>query len=182
MRDRSRAQGGWVAVLLLFAALAEAPAQEAAPPPAVAPAGCEAGGGRPLPINLPTALRLADARALDIAAAGERLRVASAQLDRADVLWLPNLQLGVDYFRHDGQVQSSAGDVTGNSHGALFAGAGPNVVFAAADALYAPLAARQVVRARRAEVQAATNDTLEAVAEAYFNVQQARGELAGALD
>src|SRR5262249_42898780 len=55
-------------------------------------------------------------------------------------------------------------------------------VFAVTDALFAPLAERQVVRAREAALQTARNDSLLAVAEAYFNVQQARGELAGAID
>src|SRR5581483_9156790 len=41
---------------------------------------------------------------------------------------------------------------------------------------------RQVVRAREADVQAARNDALLAVAEAYFNVQQARGRLSGVQD
>jgi outer membrane protein TolC len=61
-------------------------------------------------------------------------------------------------------------------------GAVPYAVFAVTDALFNPLAAKQIVRAREAEVQAARNDSLVAVAEAYFNVQQARGELAGAVD
>ena len=56
------------------------------------------------------------------------------------------------------------------------------MVFAVTDAYFAPLAARQVVAAQRANVQAAANDSMLAVAEAYFFVQQARGELAGAED
>jgi outer membrane protein TolC len=56
------------------------------------------------------------------------------------------------------------------------------MVFSFSDALFAPLAARQVVRARQAGVQTAANDTLLAVAQAFFTVQQARGELAGSLD
>src|SRR5262249_33995883 len=47
---------------------------------------------------------------------------------------------------------------------------------------FEPLVARQVVRARQSELQATRNDSVLAVAEAYFNVQQARGELAGAED
>ena len=39
-----------------------------------------------------------------------------------------------------------------------------------------------MVRARQAALQAAANDSLVAVTEAYFTVQQARGELAGAID
>src|SRR5205085_8048982 len=50
------------------------------------------------------------------------------------------------------------------------------------DALFAPLAERQVLQARWADLQTARNDSLLSVAEAYFNVQQARGELAGAVD
>jgi len=136
----------------------------------------------PLPINLPTALQLANAQALDIRLASERIRVAAAQLDRARTLWLPTIYVGTDYFRHDGQIQDVAGSVFGTSKQAFLIGAGPSAVFAVSDALFEPLAQRQVLRAREASLQTATNDTFLAVAEAYFTVQQARGELAGALD
>ncbi len=170
-----------------------APAQESAvpslpvqvpacPPPAPvappAPTSCD----KPLPINLPTALQLANVRPIDIALASQRIRVAAAQLDRAGVLWLPTVYAGADYFRHDGQIQDVAGNVFGTSKQALLLGVGPQAVFALTDAVFGPLAARQVVRARQADLQTARNDALLAVAGAYFNVQQARGELAGALD
>jgi outer membrane protein TolC len=137
---------------------------------------------RPLPINLPTALKLAGVRPLDIAAAAARIRLAAAELQRAQVLWLPTVYLGADYFRHDGQLQDVAGNVFGTSKTSVMFGAGPFAVFAISDALFEPLAARQVLRAREATLQTARNDTLLAVAEAYFNVQQARGDLAGAED
>jgi outer membrane protein TolC len=164
---------------ILLALLPKAPAQ--APPSPPVPATPDA-GLRPLPINLPTALQLAHANALDIAAASERVRIAAAQLDQVNVLWLPSIQLGVDYFRHDGKIQSVEGDVIGTSKSSFLAGLGPQAVFAVSDAIYGPLAARQVLRARQADVQTAANDTLLSVAEAYFNVQQARGELAGARE
>jgi outer membrane protein TolC len=139
-------------------------------------------GGNPLPINLPTALQLANARSLDIALASQRLRVAAAQLERANTLWLPTMLLGTDYGRHDGKIQDTAGNVTETSKSNFLLGAGPNAVFAISDAIFAPLSARQVVQAQRAGVQAATNDTVLSVAEVYFTVQQARGELAGARE
>ena len=46
------------------------------------------------------------------------------------------------------------------------------------DAIFEPLAARQVVNARRASIQVATNDALLGVAEAYLDLQQAAGRLA----
>src|SRR5262249_40645495 len=54
------------------------------------------------PINLATALRLADARPLLVAAAAASAWVAEAQLQKAKVLWLPDFQLGFVYLRHDG--------------------------------------------------------------------------------
>ncbi|MBY0522167.1 MAG: TolC family protein [Gemmataceae bacterium] len=142
------------------------------------PAPCD----RPLPINLPTALKLANVQNLDIALASARIQVATAQFDRAKVLWLPTLVTGGDYFRHDGQIQDVGGIVFGTSKTSLMGGVGPIMTFAITDAVFEPLAARQVVRAREATLQAAMNDAMLAVAEAYFNVQQARGELSGAID
>ena len=135
-----------------------------------------------LPINLPTALQLANARPLDIALASQRIQIAVAGLDRAKILWLPTLYLGADYYRHDGQLQDVAGSVFGASKSAVMVGAGPSAVFAVTDAIFSPLVERQVVRARQANLQTAMNDSMLSVAEAYLNVQQARGDLAGAED
>jgi hypothetical protein len=93
-----------------------------------------------LPINLPTALQLAGVRPIDIALASERIRLAVAQLERAQVLWLPTVLLGVDYFRHDGQIQDVAGNVFGTSKSTFMLGAAPIAVFATTDAIFAPLA------------------------------------------
>jgi outer membrane protein TolC len=147
--------------------------------PAVPPAAEQ---GKPLPIDLPTALTLTNANPLDIQIARERLRAADAALDRAKVMWLPNIAVGLDYYRHDGQIQDVAGFVFPTNKSSFLVGGGPTAVFPLSEALYAPLAARQVVRARQADVQAARNDTTLAVAEAYFAVQQARGEVAGSIE
>ena len=156
-----------------------------APPVAVA-APAPADGDKPFPINLPTALRLAGVRPVDVALASRRIEAAVARLDRARVAWLPTITVGIDYFRHDGQIQDVAGNVFGTSKSSLMLGAGSgigsNAVLGIDDALFGPLIARQVVRAREADAQAARNDSLGAVAEAYFDVEQARGELAGAED
>ena len=147
--------------------------------PPVPPAGKQ---GTPLPITLPAALALTGANPVDIQIADERVRVASAQLDRANILWLPNLNFGVNYFRHDGKIQDVVGNVFATSKSSYLLGAGPQAVVSVSDAVYGPLAAKQVVRAVQADAQAVRNDTTLAVAVAYFNVQQARGEVAGAVE
>jgi outer membrane protein TolC len=139
-----------------------------------------------LPIDLPTALRLANTRAIDIDVAAVRVRVAGAQLRQANVLWLPTVAFGGDYFRHDGRIQSSEGVVSDQdfSSASLGFGSGPGAaaIISFNDAYFTPLVARQVVRARQADLQAAVNDSMLATSDAYFNAQQARGEPAGALD
>jgi len=133
-----------------------------------------------LPISLPAALQLANARPIDIQLAQQRLAAATAQLERAEVLWLPTIYLGTDYYRHDGQLQDVTGNVFGTSKSSMMVGVAPTAVFATTDAIFGPLAARQDVRARNASLQATRNDSLLFVAEAYFNVQEARGDLIGA--
>ena len=139
-------------------------------------------GDRPLPINLATALRLADARPLVIAAAQASLRQAVAEYDQAKVLWLPNLYTGASYYRHDGGNQGNAGLEVINGKDQFMAGGGLAAVVSTADAIFMPLAARQVVRSRTIDIQTARNDAILSVAEASFNVLQTRGPLRGAQD
>jgi outer membrane protein TolC len=136
---------------------------------------------KPLPINLSTALQLAGARPLDVQIAAKQVEAAASRYAQARLLWVPNLSVGGDYLAHSGPQQVFAGDVINSTRGSFMAGFGPNVVFGFSDALYAPPAARQDMRARRADEQAAKNDAAFDTASAYFTVQQARGELAVAL-
>ena len=138
---------------------------------------------RPLPINLATALRLSDARPLMIGAAQASVLVAAAQLDRANVLWVPSLNLGAYYYQHNGGAQIvQSGNIAINSRQEFLGGSGLTAIFATTDAIFEPLAARQVLKSHQIDVQTARNDSLLAVAETYFTVQEARGRYAGMLD
>ena len=64
----------------------------------------------------------------------------------------------------------------------MYAGGGATLDFGVTDALFRPLAARQELLARQQDVQAACNDALLTVATSYYDVQEARGRLAGHLD
>jgi outer membrane protein TolC len=151
----------------------------ALPPPS---ASLLEGVRKPLPINLPTALRLANVQAIDVQVAAEKIRLAAAQLQQARVLWVPTMLMGTEYFRHDGVIQEVPGDVINNSHASMTLGASPILILSTTEALFSPLAQRQVLKSQEAFHQAAQNDAMLAVTDAYFQVQQARGELAGAQD
>ena len=58
--------------------------------------------GRPLPINLATALALADARPLIIEAARAAVETEYGLYEQARVLWLPTVYVGAAMQRHDG--------------------------------------------------------------------------------
>jgi outer membrane protein TolC len=136
---------------------------------------------RGLPINLATALRLSGVRPIDIAVATAQVQQSLAQQTQARALWIPNLNAGLDYFRHDGQQQNlftGADFQLGRQQ--LFVGGGPSLSVASADAVFAPLAARRIVGSRQADLQAARNDSLYAVSQVYFEFQAARGRLLGA--
>jgi hypothetical protein len=134
------------------------------------------------PINLATALRLSDARPLIVAAAQASVWVAEAQLTRAKVLWVPTLNIGADYIRHDGGGPDfNKGIMTAPSVNFFYGGAGAIQTVALTDAYFEPLVARQVLNSRQWDIQAAKNDALMMTAKAYFDVHQHRGMYAGAL-
>ncbi len=134
------------------------------------------------PINLATALRLSDARPLIVAAAQASVWVAEAQLQRARVLWVPSLMTGFDYIRHDGGGPDfNKGIMTAASVNFFYGGTGMWQYLNLTDAIFQPLAARQVLNARHWDIQTAKNDALMQTADAYFRVHQFRGMYAGTL-
>src|SRR6185437_9540603 len=152
------------------------------------------------PINLATALRLADARPLIVAAAQAGAWVAEAQLQKAKVLWLPSFMMNAAYMRHDGPIdfngginvpqgQNALGQNTPGSFGKplnqnlnwFISGVSLYQVVAVTDAIFQPLASRQDLNAKRWDIQTAKNDALLETARAYFNVHRYRGQYAGAL-
>ena len=128
-------------------------------------------------IDLPSALRLADGQNPEIAVARERISEALAQQERAEVIWLPHLNYGPAWARHDGQLQKSEGQVITTSRSSAFVGGGWALSLDLADAIYTPLAARQVTAARRAGAEAVAHDRLLDVALAYTDLLQVYAEL-----
>jgi outer membrane protein TolC len=134
------------------------------------------------PINLAAALRLADARPLIVAAAQAGVWVAEAELTRAKVLWVPTINIGFDYIRHDGGGPDfNKGIMTAPSVNFFYGGAGMWGILPLSDAIFQPLAARQVLNAAHWNIQSAKNDALLQTADAYFGVHQYRGLFAGGL-
>lgn len=143
-------------------------------------------GGEAIEINLPTALSMVGGQHPAVGFARWRVQEAYAQLDQARVLWLPTIQSGFSFNRHDGNLQASDGtiqDVNRNSFqyglGAGAVGAGtttnPGVVaqFHLADAIFEPKITEREAWARGHAAAGVLNQQLRDAAVAYLGLLNA---------
>jgi outer membrane protein TolC len=153
-------------------------------PPVVPPAPAE------FPIDLTTALRLAEVENPEIAETRQRIREALGILQGAQVLALPTLNAGVNYHGHVGDLQRSSGKILAVDSQSLYFGGGArtlaaesvsipavNIVSPLADVIFEPLAARQNVDRSRFDAQATVNSILLDVATLHFDLIAAKASL-----
>jgi outer membrane protein TolC len=131
-----------------------------------------------LPVDLATALRLTNANNPTIALARERVAEAYAAERIADVAWLPNLQGGANYNRHDGRDQTTQGPIITVSKQNLFINGGATLEWRTSDILFGPLVAARLVDAQSAAAQATSAQIQLDAAEAYLDLLQIQGALA----
>ncbi|MEX0675899.1 MAG: TolC family protein [Pirellulales bacterium] len=172
-------------------------AQEELPPPATRDALDVAGDTveNQFPIDLPATLRLAGANNLQIALAAARVGAARARLQGAHALWLPSFNGGIGYNLHRGKIQDTAGDILDINRSSVFVGGGPVlggaplnggtngparlfVGLPLTDAIFAPLAERQLAQAAGATQAATFNDALLAASAGYLELVRAVGQVA----
>ena len=135
-------------------------------------------------------MELAGADNATIALAREAVRASLAQQLQARALALPSLDAGASLNEHWGNLQSSGGVIEdvqrqalyfGNGAGAIGAGTvdapGVRLVAHVADALFAPVSAREEVSARRFEAASVRNSILLDVVNAYFELIGAEAKL-----
>jgi outer membrane protein TolC len=130
-----------------------------------------------LDIDLPTAVRLADERNLDVAIFLARVELAEARLTEARLSAIPRLRVGTTEDRHDGTIQETSGAVVDVDRAARFRGVTMDVGIDIADAIFRPLVARQSRTAATAAAAANRHQVLLQVASAYVRLSQATGEV-----
>lgn len=139
-----------------------------------------------LPIDLSTALRLAEVENPYIGEARAHVGEALALLMQARLELVPTLNGGFNYDGHTGPLQRSSGEILQVSRQAVYVGggakaeaAGPPAVPAVfllnhlVDGLYDPLAAHQRLEQVQQNARATANEVLGEVAEYYLELQGA---------
>ncbi len=142
------------------------------------------------PIDLTTALRLAEAENPRIAEARQRIGEALAVQQGARALLFPTLNVGTNLHEHTGNLQRSSGRILNLNETSLYVGGGTGASAAGTvevpavsifsqmtDAIFEPLAARQRVEESRLTASETANAILREVAELHFELLAAEADL-----
>lgn len=145
----------------------------------------------PIPINLPSALAAINSQHPIVGIAQWQVQQAYAQYDRAKVLWLPSIQAGFSFHRHDGNYQSSDGRIIDVNRSSLQYGLGvgatgagttnarPGIIaqFHLADAIFMPRVTEKTAWARGHAANATLNQQLLDAANAYMSLVDAHQDM-----
>ncbi len=143
------------------------------------------------PIDLASALQLAGVQNPEILLARERVTEAMALRQLAAAQFLPSINFGTNLDHHSGTLQQSNGNLLKVNRDSLYLGLGssavgagtvniPGIVWSGnvSTTIYQSLVSRQVVRQRQFGSEAARNELLLRVAQAYLETLRAEGRRA----
>jgi outer membrane protein TolC len=141
-------------------------------------------------LNLPSALSMVGRDHPAVGLAQWKVQEAYANLEQAEFLWLPSIQTGFSFHRHDGNYQASNGDIVdvnrssfqfGLGAGATGAGTTPvpgiRAQFHLADAIFQPEIAQKTAWATCHGEKAVVNRQLRDVALAYIKLLDTHQQL-----
>jgi outer membrane protein TolC len=141
-------------------------------------------------LNLPSALSMIGGDHPAVGLAQWKVQEAYANLDQAEVLWLPSIQTGLSFHRHDGNLQASNGAIVDVNRSSLQYGLGAGTVgagttprpgiraqFHLADAIFQPDIAQKTAWATCHAEKAVVNRQLRDVAVAYLKLLDAHQQL-----
>lgn len=139
-----------------------------------------------MPLDLPTALGMTEGQNPRVAFAQAQIAQSQAVHEQARALWLPSIRGGMNYNKHDGQIQQIDGNVFTASRSAAFGGLGafsvttgapsfPGVwaYFHTADAIFQRRITGYALDARESQATAVANDQLMETALAYLTLLEA---------
>ncbi|PYJ44710.1 MAG: hypothetical protein DME80_05340 [Verrucomicrobia bacterium] len=126
-----------------------------------------------LTIDLPSTLRLAGARSLDVQLAREKLDEAHAAEESAIERFFPWVAPGVTYRRHDNLIQNTEGLIEEVHKQSYAPGGTVAAQIDIGDAIFKSLEAHQLTKAARHGLDAQRQETILAAARGYFDLAAA---------
>lgn len=167
------AAGRRFAILLAGAAiLAEAGGASGQEPSPARPGSAPV--AKQVPISMDTVLRLAEYQNPQMAIARVRVEEACAARAVADKAWLPSVNAGATYYRHEGGISDFNGDLINSSWGSLFAGLEINSRLDLREAVFQKLNAQRALWQEKGDYQRVACETLVDAASTYIDFLSAR--------
>jgi outer membrane protein TolC len=142
----------------------------------------EGSASRIVPISLDTVLRLAENQNPQVAIAREKVEEANASRALAQSAWLPSVEIGPTYYRHEGGISNPDGTLTRASWGSFFGGLDIKSRLDLREACFQKINAERAVCQQRGEMSRVTSETLLEAASAYIDMLAARTGEAIAID
>ncbi|MDZ8120153.1 TolC family protein [Pontiella agarivorans] len=139
--------------------------------------------GETLTIDLPAALKLADERNTELAVQVQNVTQAELEKSAAWYQWVPTLRIGAGYAYQDGALQETSGSVIDAERNSRYLGMGsmtaPGLAFNLdfSEAVFAPLAAKQQLRAQQFSEESIRLQVMLDVAAAYYELVRATHEV-----
>ncbi|MDO8137725.1 MAG: TolC family protein, partial [Candidatus Brocadiales bacterium] len=130
-----------------------------------------------LPIDLPTALRLAATENLDIALAKSRIQEAEGEKDEAKLKLLPNLSASLLRRHTSGTLLGTFGDFQRETFGTVNPEGKLRLSLNPGQAVFNAAAARKTLEATRSNASQVVQNTLLIAAQQYFNLQEAQSRI-----
>ncbi len=129
------------------------------------------------PIDLSTVIRLAGAQPLELALVREKVHDAYAKVILSREKFIPNVSPEIEFFRHEEEIQSTAGRFFEVDKQFMFPRGSVNLELDPGDAIFSALAAQQRYHASKATLEATTRNTILSAAITYFDLLQSQAEV-----
>ena len=122
-------------------------------------------------IDLPTAMRLANAQNLDVQIAREKMKEAEALEESAKFQFFPTLSPGIGYRRHDNLIQAVDGQIIDVHKQSYAPGLTIGGQWDLGEAIYKSLAAKQQAKSALDRLESQRQDSVLLAIQNYFDLQ-----------
>jgi len=142
--------------------------------PVTAPAQPEPSAPRIFPIDLDTVLRLTGEHNPQIQTARAKLHSSEIEREQAERDWLPTVNMGMAYLRHEGGIQDQDGTFLRSSYGAMMPGMHMHGIMNLREYAFKVLNAERQIHQNDGELARITSENLLEAANTYFDLLTAR--------
>jgi outer membrane protein TolC len=123
-----------------------------------------------LPITLDTVLRFAEEQNPSVALYRQKVTTALAERNSAGPRWLPDVFVGMGYYRHEGGIQLQEGPLIRSSTGAMLFGGQVNAKIDPREGAFRSLQSARNVWLNRSELSRVTGEQILEAASIYIDL------------